>query len=70
MSRSLYIARKLGIDAYGYPCEDKAMYSMFSLNIRESFARAKAFWDVLVKRNPKYLGDTIPITGDGNTTAG
>ena len=70
MSRSLYIARSLGINAYGYPCEDKAMYRMAYLNTRESVARVKAFLDVLVNRNPKFLGDVIPITGDGNQTAG
>jgi vancomycin permeability regulator SanA len=70
ISRSVYIARKLGIDAYGYPCEDKAAYSMFSLNLRESLARVKAFWDVMVHRAPQYSGDPIPISGDGNLTSG
>jgi vancomycin permeability regulator SanA len=68
--RSVYIARKLGLDAYGYPCEDKPAYKMGALYRRESLARVKAFWDTLVKRKPKYLGDTIPISGDGNITDG
>jgi vancomycin permeability regulator SanA len=68
--RSVYIAHKLGIDAYGYPCKDKSSYPMFTLNLRESFARAKAFWDVTVHRSPKYSGGVIPISGNGDLTAG
>ena len=70
MNRSVFIARKLGIDAYGYPCEDKPIYPMATLKIRESLARVKAFGDVAVKRSPKFLGEKIPISGDGNATAG
>jgi vancomycin permeability regulator SanA len=70
INRSVYIARKLGIDAYGYPCADKPSYNMTMLNFRESFARVKAFLDLLVHREPKYLGDTIPISGNGDQTAG
>ena len=68
INRSVYIARRLGIDAYGYPCADRAR--MRWLNAREKLARVKAFWDTTIKRKPKYLGDTIPISGDGIATAG
>ena len=70
MARSVYIARKLGIDAYGYPCEDKPIYAMGKMKLRESLARVKAVFDVTVKRNPQYLGDAIPISGDGILTEG
>ena len=71
MGRALYIARRLGLEAYGYPSEDKAEYSMGYLNFREGFARVKAFLDVeIFKRNPKYSGEPIPITGDGSVTEG
>jgi len=70
INRSVYIARNLGIDAYGYPCEDKPIYSMKLFKTRESLARVKAFWDTLIKRNPRYLGDAIPIMGNGNVTDG
>ena len=70
IGRSVYIARRLGIEAYGYPCEDKAIYNMPYLNLRESLARVKAFWDTTIKRKPKYLGEAIPISGDGIATAG
>ncbi|MCL2504212.1 MAG: YdcF family protein [Coriobacteriia bacterium] len=68
ISRSLYIARGLGIDAYGYPCEDRAAYNMKKQYPRESLARVKAFFEVAMGREPKYLGDPIPITGSGLAT--
>jgi len=70
INRAVYIARGLGIDAYGYPCENKSMYGMKKLYVREYLARVKAFVDVAIKRPPKYLGEPIPISGDGNLTAG
>lgn len=71
MDRSLYIARSIGIDAYGYPSDDKQIYGMNRLNLRETLARIKAFIDVeITKRKPKYLGDIIPIDGDGILTDG
>ena len=70
INRAVFIARKLEIQAYGYPCADKPTYNMIVLNIRESLARAKAYWDTLVMRNPRFLGEPIPISGNGNETIG
>jgi vancomycin permeability regulator SanA len=70
INRAVYIARSLGIDAYGYPCEDKSAYRMNYFYRRESLARVKAFWDTIVKRAPAYLGETVPISGDGGVTDG
>jgi len=69
MDRAVFIARKMGLEAYGYPCADKSSYRMSYLNTRESLARVKAFLDVnITKRQPKFLGDVIPINGDGTVT--
>lgn len=62
LPRSVFIAQRLGIQAYGTPA-DQHMYS-FKNNIREVFANVKATYDVLYHRKPKYLGKEIPITGD------
>ena len=71
MPRSLYIARNLGLESYGYSCDDKMIYNMFYLNARESLARVKAFLEVeVLHANPKYLGEAIPISGDGTATDG
>lgn len=63
LPRSVFIARRLGITAYGTPA-DQHPYS-FKNNVREVFADVKAFFNVTYNRIPKYLGDEIPITGNG-----
>jgi len=67
IARSVYIARNLGIYAYGYPCADNGINIKFN-KLCESLARVKAVIDTTVKRKPKYLGDAIPISGDGILT--
>ncbi|PIZ57039.1 hypothetical protein COY23_01985 [bacterium (Candidatus Torokbacteria) CG_4_10_14_0_2_um_filter_35_8] len=66
LARSVYTARALGIDAYGVNA-DKHIYMGVRKNIaREYLTRVKAFFDIHVLRSkPKFLGDPIPITGDG-----
>ena len=64
--RAIYIARRLGIEAYGYASPDKPSYGMARLNLRESLAKIKAFWDTdIVHRAPKVGGESIPISGSG-----
>lgn len=57
IDRAVYIARRLGIKAYGFPCEadgeSKDVYLMF----RESLAKVKAFTETdILRRYPKYGG--------------
>ncbi|MDR0930173.1 MAG: YdcF family protein [Clostridiales bacterium] len=67
ISRSLYIARRLGLEAYGYPTPDKEVYNMPPLYKRERLAKIKAFLDVeILHRKPKFLGEELPINGEGN----
>ncbi|ODU57033.1 MAG: hypothetical protein ABT01_02815 [Clostridium sp. SCN 57-10] len=71
MSRSLYIARALGLEAYGVAAPDLALYNMRYNNLREALARVKSFLETdVLHRKPKYLGDVIPISGDGRATEG
>jgi SanA protein len=67
INRSVYIARNLGIEAYGFAVdESKYVESLrFNWRIREILSRVKAFKDVLINSNPTYLGEKIPITGNG-----
>jgi SanA protein len=60
--RSVFIARHLGINAYGVSA-DRGHYRLNNY-IREFFADVKAILDLAIKRTPKYLGEEIPITGD------
>jgi SanA protein len=64
LPRAVFIARRLGIKAYGLPA-DQHGYA-FKNNIREVFADVKAIFNVIMHRRPKYLGEEIPITGDSS----
>jgi vancomycin permeability regulator SanA len=65
LPRALYIADKSGLKAYGHPA-DKRDYMMIDyFETREIAARLKAFLDVHFNARSKFLGDIIPITGDG-----
>lgn len=67
INRSVYIARNLGIDAYGFSVDESMYKESIRLNwrIRELLSRVKAFKDVMISSNPTYLGQKIPITGNG-----
>ncbi len=67
INRSVYIARNLGIEAYGFAVNEKMYKESIRLNwrVREILTRVKAFKDVLFHSNPTYLGEKIPITGNG-----
>ena len=66
LPRALWIARHLGLDAYGVVAEG-GEHSPYDY-VREIPASIKAFLDVLIDRQPKYLGPTIPLSGDGEET--
>jgi SanA protein len=66
LPRALYIARSLDIDAHGLAA-DRGAY-LYKNYLRELISRPNAFWDILIHRTPKYLGPSIPITGDGSQT--
>ena len=68
MYRALYIANKLGIEARGVPAEDIKYSGQLGRDIREVLARTKDYFKVIIKPNPKYLGETIDITGNGDVT--
>lgn len=66
--RALYIANKLGIDAYGLNADIRTFKNQPIYNLREYLARNKDFVKVMFKPKPTYLGDVIPVSGDGNNT--
>jgi SanA protein len=70
ISRAVCIARSLGLDAVGYGVNQDRFRgpSLRSWQVREYFARVKAFYSIITKPKPRYLGDKIPITGDGRAT--
>ncbi len=68
--RALYIARALGLDAYGVSCDRRDYNPYILFSVREIFARCKDFLYSIFQPLPTYLGDVIPITGDGSATNG
>lgn len=69
--RALYIARGLGLDAYGVACDRRSLYGKRRKYVREFFAGIKAFCAVMLKVRPKYMGEEIPIqTSTGSMTDG
>ena len=69
--RALYIARCLGLEAYGVASDRRFIYGEKRRQIREFFARIKAVGAVLIKASPRYLGEQIPIqTSSGSATDG
>ncbi len=70
INRAVYIARSLGIDAVGYSVNQDKYKKVLQMkwSLRESLSRLKAFADVTFGASPKFLGEPIPITGDGRLT--
>lgn len=64
LGRALYIAQNLGLNAQGFSADLHNYGSFIKNNIRESLARAKAFYDVNFNSLPKFLGPKIDINGD------
>lgn len=66
--RALYIAEKLGLEVYGVNADYRTYYNQKMRDIREVLARVKDFFYVIVRPEPTYLGEEIPISGDGDVT--
>lgn len=66
--RALYIANKLGLEAYGINSDPRRYVGATYREAREVLARNKDFAQCIFKPKPTYLGDTIPISGNGNAT--
>jgi len=66
--RALYIADKLGLEAFGIPSDPRRYTGQRQRELREVLARAKDFFSVIIKPRPTYLGKAIPVTGDGDAT--
>lgn len=66
--RALYIAGELGLEAYGVSSDYRTYYNQKMRDAREVLARVKDFFYVMFRAEPVYLGEQIPITGDGNLT--
>lgn len=68
LSRALYLAEAMGIDAYGVAAEDIEYGGQYSRDVREFFARGKDFLTAIFKPKPAIMGEKIDISGDGDIT--
>lgn len=66
--RALYVADKLGLEAYGVASNPREYAGQSSRDIREVLARVKDFVYVIIKPEPTYLGDSVPVSGNGDMT--
>ena len=63
--RALYTARGLGIEGYGVVSEPRIYGGQTYRDLREILARNKDFFQMIIRPKPTYLGNTIPISGNG-----
>lgn len=68
IERALFIARSLHINAEGVSADRMEYLGIPYLTAREWLANAKALLQIVVHAKPKFLGDPILITGDGEVT--
>lgn len=59
--RAVFLAHKKGLEAWGYNAQDVDKSAGFKTKIREYFARAKVFWDLIFGVAPKFRGDKVII---------
>lgn len=66
--RALFVAEKLGLDAYGVASDPREYRGQELREIREMLARCKDWVYTIVKPEPTYLGEAIPVSGSGDVT--
>lgn len=66
--RAVYIAESLGLEAYGVASDYRSYAGQTMRDLREVLARVKDVGTCILKSEPTYLGEAIPIWGDGNLT--
>ena len=66
--RALYIAERFGLEAYGVSADYRTYIGQTTRDVREVLARVKDFGSCILKPKPTFLGEVIPVSGDGNLT--
>ena len=66
--RAVFVARALGLEAYGVAAEGDNYGGQIYREVREVLARSKDFFTSLLKPKPEYLGEAIPVSGNGDIT--
>ena len=66
--RALHVVNALGVEAYGVAADYHTYVGQAYREVREILARSKDFVTGILKPAPTYLGEVIPVSGDGNLT--
>ena len=66
--RALYIAKALGLEAYGVSASSRTYAGQIMRDIREVLARNKDFLMSVFKPKPGVLGEAVPVSGNGDET--
>lgn len=66
--RSVYAVKRFGINAVGVACDTTTHQNQLYRELREIAARTKDFIYCIFKPEPAYMGDVIPVTGNGDVT--
>lgn len=68
MYRAIYVAEQLGLEAYGVNSDPQTYAGQNMRDLREILARDKDWFKCIIKPEPTYLGETIPVSGNGDVT--
>lgn len=66
--RALYISNALGIEAFGVSSDLQPYSGQSYREVREILARSKDYLKAVCKPLPRFLGDAVPIKGNGDIT--
>ena len=66
--RALYSGKGLGMKVTGVPAKETSYAGQMYRDLRELLARDKDVVSLLRKTKPTYLGEAIPVSGDGDAT--
>ena len=66
--RALYIANQFDINAYGANADPRKYAGQLYREFREILARNKDVLNCIIKPEPTFLGESIPVSGNGDIT--
>ncbi|WP_304427371.1 vancomycin high temperature exclusion protein [uncultured Adlercreutzia sp.] len=70
LHRALYVAKALGLEAYGVSADLRPYAGQQARDLREILARNKDFATAILQPEPTFLGDPISLSGSGSITEG
>jgi SanA protein len=59
--RAVYLANRRNLKAIAFNAQQVSFSYSKTVFFREKFARVKLIWDILINKQPKFLGEKIKI---------